>query len=158
MSKMHSISEIRGSDILDKAKITLMIGKHHGYRPWVTAPSLLLFTILLTPLVIMPPASLCLGSVDRNLSHGHTASWHTASARFYREFYPVFPKDEQLKVICDGGNLRLITTSRARNAYSYLAFSITTTQSLLTFLTKNRATHGVALLDCQPDQSRVAIY
>lgn len=43
-----------------------MTGKHHGYRPWVTAPSLLLFTILLTPLVIMPPASLCLGSVDRN--------------------------------------------------------------------------------------------
>lgn len=66
MSKIHSISEIRGSDILNKAKVTLITGKHHGYRPWVTAPSLLLFIILLTPLVIMPPASLCLGSVDRN--------------------------------------------------------------------------------------------
>ena len=91
-------------------------------------------------------------------SHGHAASWHTAPARFYREFYPVFPKDEQLKVICDGGNLRLITTSRARNAFSYLAFSITTTQFLLTFFTKNRATHGVALFDCQPNQSWLAIY
>jgi len=122
-----------------------MTGKHHGYRPWVTAPSLLLFTILFTPLVIMPPASLCLGSVDRNLSHGHAANWHTAPARFDREFYPVFPKDEQLKVIYDGGNLRPTTTSRARNAYSYLAFSITTTQSLLTFFKKCRATHWVAL-------------
>jgi len=69
-----------------------MTDKHHSYRPWVTAPSLLLFTILLTPLVIMPPASLCLGSVDATLSHGHTASWHTAPARFIGNSIPFLPR------------------------------------------------------------------
>lgn len=81
------------ADILNKAKVTLMTGKYHGYRPWVTAPSLLLFTILLTPLVIIPPASLCLGSVDRNpLSQTRRGLEALHQPDFIGNSIPFFPR------------------------------------------------------------------
>ncbi len=65
---------------------------------WVAAPSSLILTILLKLLVIMSSSIIVFfGGVYGEKRLQIEMLSHTALARFDTEFYPVSPKDEQLK-------------------------------------------------------------
>jgi hypothetical protein len=67
---------------------------------WVAAPSSLILTTLLKLLVIMSSSIIVFfGRVYGKKRLQIEMVLHTASARFDTEFYPVSPKDEQLKSI-----------------------------------------------------------